>query len=90
MKGDIGVSLIRSVVSKGKDRVELRDEIYCQLLRLSNGSPSLDNTLRAWAVMAVCSVAYTPSHTLLKVRSGPGSSVRVCVCVCACVCVCDR
>ncbi|KAK2149995.1 hypothetical protein LSH36_427g01042 [Paralvinella palmiformis] len=66
VKGEIGVSLIRSLMAKAKDRVELRDEMYCQLLRLSNANPSLDNTLRAWAVMAVCSVAFTPSHTLLK------------------------
>ena len=71
MKRDSGAegscSLLRAIVGAGLNNVELRDEIYCQLMRQSTRCPSDDALLRAWQVFAVCSVSFPPCPTFKKV-----------------------
>ena len=43
---------------------ELRDEVYCQLVKQTRNNPSEENTLRGWQLMAICAGTYPPSQTL--------------------------
>ena len=71
MKGelteDMAHNAIRSMIAYGIERVELRDEMYCQLLRQTNGCRHVEYTIRAWLIMALCATSFNPSRTLLKV-----------------------
>lgn len=67
LKDDLAHLALRGMVSYAIERVELRDEIYCQLIRQTNGCRHLEYTLRAWVIMGLCSASFSPSRTLLKV-----------------------
>lgn len=43
---------------------ELRDEIFCQLIKQTRCNPSADNTLKGWQLLAICAGTYPPSKTL--------------------------
>ncbi len=58
---------VRSIVSYGIKRVELRDEIYCQLLRQCTSNPHKEHINRLWVLWCLCVVAFSPSKTLNKV-----------------------
>lgn len=64
---DTAHSVLRSVIGYGLERLELRDEIYCQLMRLTNDNPHQDYEVRVWDVLCLCSVSFAPSTTLSKV-----------------------
>ncbi|ELU17223.1 hypothetical protein CAPTEDRAFT_210514 [Capitella teleta] len=66
LKADTSRSTLRSIIGYGLDRLELRDEIFCQLLRLTNGNPYPDYESRVWDMFCVCSVSFAPSKTLYK------------------------
>ena len=68
LKEDLACLAIRGILSYGIERVELRDEIYCQLIRQTNGCRHVEHTLRAWVIMGLAAVSFSPSRTLLKVR----------------------
>lgn len=67
MKEDLGHTCLRGIVGLGLQRIELRDEIYCQLYRQTNGNPHRDYQLRLWLLWCLCSVCIHPSRTLKKV-----------------------
>ena len=67
LKEDLSYLAIRGIISYGIERVELRDEIYCQLIRQTNGCRHVKQTLRAWGIMGLAAVSFSPSRTLLKV-----------------------
>ena len=66
LKSDM-YTILRSIVTMGIERIELRDEIFCQLVRLSNDNPSVESCIRVWKVMCLCTVSFSPSRTLRKV-----------------------
>ena len=69
LREDLASLTLRGIVAYGIQRVELRDEIYCQLVRQTNGNPHRDHTLRAWVLWGLCAVSFSPSRTLHKVSS---------------------
>ena len=68
LKGDAANIAIRNMIAQGIDKVELRDEIYCQLIRQSTYNPNSEFCQRVWSVFSLCAVSFGPSHTLHKVR----------------------
>ena len=57
---------IQSIIAYGIERPELRDEIFCQVIRQSTDCPRDDWLLRTWQFMSLCIVAYPPSRHLNK------------------------
>jgi myosin-7 len=43
--------------------VELRDEVFCQIIKQTTNNPSAESTLRGWQLMAICLGAFPPSPT---------------------------
>ena len=53
LKEDVAYSVIRSIVSYGIKRVELRDEIYCQLVRQCTSNSHKDYLQRLWVLWSL-------------------------------------
>ena len=68
LKGDAANVAIRNMIAQGIEKVELRDEIYCQLIRQTTCNPNNEYCQRVWSVFSLCAVSFGPSHTLNKVR----------------------
>ena len=69
LKGDVANVAIRNMIAQGIEKVELRDEIYCQLIRQTICNPNSEYCQRVWSVFSLCAVSFGPSHTLNKVRT---------------------
>ena len=69
LKGDAANVAIRNMIAQGIEKVELRDEIYCQLIRQTTCNPNSEYCQRVWSVFSLCVVSFGPSHTLNKVRT---------------------
>ena len=69
LKGDAANVAIRNMIAQGIEKVELRDEIYCQLIRQTTCNPNSEYCQRVWSVFSLCTVSFGPSHTLNKVRT---------------------
>ena len=69
LKGDAANVAIRNMIAQGIEKVELRDEIYCQLIRQTTCNPNSEYCQRVWSVFSLCAVSFGPSHTLNKVRT---------------------
>lgn len=41
---------------------ELRDEIFCQIMKQVTNNPDPESTLRGWQLLAICSGTYPPSN----------------------------
>jgi myosin-7 len=41
---------------------ELRDEVYCQLVKQTTNNDNLDSNLKGWQLMAICCGAFPPSN----------------------------
>ena len=67
LKGDAANVAIRNMIAQGIEKVELRDEIYCQLIRQTTCNPNSEFCQRVWSVFSLCAVSFGPSHTLHKV-----------------------
>lgn len=72
MKGDLKpdqVNLtIQSVIAYGLERPELRDEVFCQLMKQLTDTPKLEYTMRLWHMLCLCVVAFPPGKSLNKVE----------------------
>merc|ERR1719229_499133 len=40
---------------------DIRDEIFCQLCKQTNGNPSVDSLIKGWKLMAICCAVFPPS-----------------------------
>ena len=60
--------IIQSTIAYGIERPELRDEIFCQLIRQVSENPKEDAILRGWHVITLCTIAFPPSKNFNKVR----------------------
>ena len=72
MRGEVRAEasylLVRGVISHGIKHVEMRDEIYCQLIRQCTRCPHDDWATRLWQLFALCSNVFRPCKTFSKVR----------------------
>ena len=69
VKEDQDSLIIQSCLAYGIDRPEIRDEIFCQLIRQVTENPSDEGTLRGWHFLTLAAIAFPPSKTFNKVRS---------------------
>ena len=67
-KDDSMANVIQSIVKQGIERIELRDEILCQLIRQSSDNPDDSSLILSWLFMCLCTASFTPSKNLHKVR----------------------
>ncbi|KAI9068405.1 hypothetical protein FKP32DRAFT_1561869 [Trametes sanguinea] len=51
----------RWLLSEGLSHGELRDEIYCQVMKQINGNPSKESTFKGWQLLCVLLVTFPPS-----------------------------
>ncbi|KAI8994102.1 hypothetical protein BD414DRAFT_481426 [Trametes punicea] len=51
----------RWLLAEGLSHGELRDEIYCQLMKQLNGNPSKESTFKGWQLLCVLLVTFPPS-----------------------------
>ncbi|KAL6041503.1 TRAFAC class myosin-kinesin ATPase superfamily [Balamuthia mandrillaris] len=56
---------VTKICQTGIDRVELRDEIYCQLMKQICENPTTEGPVRGWELLAIISGLFLPSRTLL-------------------------
>ena len=68
LKPEQAILTIQSTIAYGIERSELRDEIFCQLIRQVTDNPRDDAVLRGWHFMALCTIAFPPSKNFNKVR----------------------
>ena len=73
LKGDVKADqcnlIIQSTIAYGIERPELRDEIFCQLIRQVTENPKEDAILRGWHIITLCTIAFPPSKNFNKVTS---------------------
>ena len=67
LKGEAALMALQYIVRSGIERIELRDEILCQLIRQTNDNPDADSLRQAWVVLCLCTAAFSPSKNLHKV-----------------------
>ena len=73
LKGDSEHHVLQGIISHGLQRIDLRDEIFCQLMRQTSDNPHDEQCLRVWHLMYLCLVSFHPSRILKKVRGGGGT-----------------
>ncbi|XP_034833714.1 myosin-I heavy chain [Maniola hyperantus] len=73
--------IIQSIIGKGLEREELRDEILVQCVRQITECPVEDWAERVWLILCLCAVAWQPSRglaryycTWLRARARPVTS----------------
>ena len=66
-KDDSMAAVIQSIVKQGIERIELRDEILCQLIRQTNDNPDTSSLTLAWLFLCLCTASFSPSKNLHKV-----------------------
>ena len=69
LKADQNNLIIQSTIAYGIERPELRDEIFCQLIRQVTENPKEDSVLRGWHFLTLCTIAFPPSKNFNKVHS---------------------
>jgi myosin-7 len=71
LKGDMKESqynlTIQSTIAYGIERSELRDEIFCQLIRQVSSNPKEDAVMRGWHFITLCVIGFPPSKNFNKV-----------------------
>ena len=67
MKQDQYSLTIQSTIAYGIERPELRDEIFCQLIRQVSDNPKDEAIFRGWHFLALCTIAFPPSKNFNKV-----------------------
>lgn len=72
MKQDQYSLTIQSTIAYGIERPELRDEIFCQLIRQVTDNPKDESVVRGWHFLALCTIAFLPSKNFNKVWHNSG------------------
>ena len=67
LKDDSAASVIQAVIRYGIERIELRDEIICQLIRQTTETPDDSSLVQGWLFLCLCTASFAPSKTLHKV-----------------------
>ena len=67
MKPDQYNLTIQSTIAYGIERPELRDEIFCQLIRQVSDNPKDDALVKGWHFLTLCTIAFPPSKNFNKV-----------------------
>ena len=67
MKQDQYNLTIQSTIAYGIERPELRDEIFCQLIRQVTDNPKDESVVKGWHFLALCTIAFPPSKNFNKV-----------------------
>ncbi len=71
LRGDLKAEqynlIIQSTIAYGIERPELRDEIFCQLIRQITDNPSDEAVSRGWHFLTLCTIAFPPSKNFNKV-----------------------
>lgn len=70
MKGEVkqdSNALVWHLILRGIENEDLRDEIFCQIMRQITLNPSQDAVQRGWELMMFCSSCFAPSKFLNKV-----------------------
>jgi hypothetical protein len=60
------VALVQSIVRRGLEREELRDEVYVQCIRQINGNPNVEQVDRLWLLLCLVVVAFPPGKQLFR------------------------
>lgn len=68
LKPEQTILVIQSTIAYGIERSELRDEIFCQLIRQVSGNPKEEAILRGWHFLTLCVIGFPPSKNFNKVR----------------------
>lgn len=58
---------IQSTIAYGIERSELRDEIFCQLIRQVTNNPKEEAIMRGWHFLTLCVIGFPPSKNFNKV-----------------------
>jgi myosin-7 len=64
LKPEVEIQCFQSVVAYCLEQVELRDEIYCQIIRQITNNPSPDEQIRGWHMLAICCASFPPGKIL--------------------------
>lgn len=64
LKPEVEVQCFQSVVAYCLEQEELRDEIYCQLMRQTTNNPNTDEQLRGWHMLCICCASFPPGKIL--------------------------
>eukprot|EP01006_Ploeotia_vitrea_P045576 TRINITY_DN66953_c8_g5_i1.p1 TRINITY_DN66953_c8_g5~~TRINITY_DN66953_c8_g5_i1.p1 ORF type:complete len:697 (-),score=334.80 TRINITY_DN66953_c8_g5_i1:64-2016(-) len=54
-------SLASKIVANGVKKPEMRDEIFCQLIKQTTHNPSRASVIMGWKLMAICAGMFAPS-----------------------------
>jgi hypothetical protein len=58
---DHSLKILRNMLPASED---LRDELYCQIIKQTRGNPSIESTSNGWLLMLVCLSTFPPSAML--------------------------
>ena len=65
---DDALKVVQNYIRNGIDRVELRDELYCQMMRQCTECPEQSYQINAWSLMCLITASFSPSKNLHKVE----------------------
>lgn len=63
---DTETRILQSIIRHGIEKVELRDEIYVQIIRQLTNNPNHDYCLRLWILLGLVSAAFSASKSFSK------------------------
>jgi len=66
LKPDQQVLSLQSIIAYCIERIELRDEIFCQLIRQTTNNPKPESQLTGWKLLSVCCTCFPPGKLLYK------------------------
>lgn len=66
-KTDKGYIALRELFIYGLRHFDLRDEIYCQIMKQVSNNPDKQSVQRGWEVFSACCGLFSPSARLLKI-----------------------
>lgn len=66
LKQEQVIQNLQSVVAYCIEIDELRNEIYCQLMKMATNNPDPDEQTRAWQAINICCASFPPSKNLYR------------------------